>query len=490
MRGPSSTTTRYPASLWPASALLPLRPVSNSPYAIVPSTQAMGSGLSNYAITYVDGSLYVYPNGTSVTLSASTTTPLTGQPVTLTATVLPTSPSLVSPTGIVTFYDGYSELGTADLSGSGGTATAVITTASLVTGFHSVTAVYGGDAGFTGSSSRTLTSAVGIPGGGYSGDGGPATAATLDGPLGLAFDAAGDLFIADGNNDVIREVKTGGIIVTVAGNGTPGYSGDGGAATAASLNLSSLAIDGLGGGLAVDAAGDLFIADTLNNVVREVRPNGIITTVAGNGTTGYAGDGGLATAAELSFPCGVAVDAHGDLFIADTNNNVIREVAPDGIITTVAGGGTLGVIDGIRATAASIDYPEDVAVDSQGNLFIADWNDSTIVEETADGIISMADGVGYSPTYLTVDAVGNVYFSDDGNNVVEGYSPDGSLIANLRRIEPTGLAVDSAGDLYIADASVNQVFEYGGTALQVQPVTPANLQSALSSRNRAGQQPR
>ena len=151
---------------------------------------------------------------------------------------------------------------------------------------------------------------------GYSGDGGPATAAELNGPRGVAVDSAGDLFIADIGNNVIREVvKATGDIITVAGNGTAGYSGDNGPATAAELNAPN--------GVAVDSAGDLFIADGDNNAIREVvKATGDIITVAGNGTAGYSGDDGPATAAELNAPIGVAVDSVGDLFIADTGNNV------------------------------------------------------------------------------------------------------------------------------------------------------------------------
>ena len=188
---------------------------------------------------------------------------------------------------------------------------------------------------------------------GYSGDGGPATAAELNSPLDIAVDSAGDLFIADTGNNVIREVvKATGDIITVAGNGTAGYSGDGGPATAAELDSPR--------GLAVDSAGDLFIADNGNNVIREVvKATGDIITVAGNGTAGYSGDGGPATAAELNAPIGVAVDSAGDLFIADYGNNVIREVVKaTGDIITVAGNGTAGYSgDGGPATAAELNGP-------------------------------------------------------------------------------------------------------------------------------------
>ena len=180
-----------------------------------------------------------------------------------------------------------------------------------------------------------------------------ATNAALNRPGDVAVDTMANLFIADTGNNVIRKVGTNGIITTVAGKGTNGYSGDGGAATNAALN---------GDGVVVDTMGNLFIADYGNNVIRKVGTNGIIVTVAGNGTTGYSGDGGAATNAALNGP-GVAVDTMGNLFIADYGNNVIRKVGTNGIITTVAGNGTTGYSgDGGAATNAALNRPGDVAV--------------------------------------------------------------------------------------------------------------------------------
>ena len=203
---------------------------------------------------------------------------------------------------------------------------------------------------------------------GYSGDNGPATAAELDSPRGVAVDSAGDLFFADIANNVIREVvKATGDIITFAGNGTAGYSGDNGPATAAELNGPNA--------VAVDSAGDLFIADADNNAIREVvKATGDIITVAGNGNAGYSGDNGPATAAELNDPNGIAVDSVGDVFIADGGNNVVREVVKaTGDIITVAGDGTAGYTgDNGPATAAELNGSGRVAVDSAGDLFIAD----------------------------------------------------------------------------------------------------------------------
>ncbi len=209
--------------------------------------------------------------------------------------------------------------------------------------------------------------------GAYSGDGGPALGAGLNSPNGVAVDSANDIFIADSNNNRIRRVDgSTAKISTVAGNGSAGFAGDGTAATGAELNLP--------GGVALDSTGNfLFIADTDNNRIREVNlTTGIITTVAGNGTPGFSGDGSSATSAELQFPIGVAIDNLGNIFIADTANNRIREVT-GGNITTVAGNGSFGYNgDGILATTAWLGSPQGVAVDNFENLYIADTSNSRI----------------------------------------------------------------------------------------------------------------
>jgi sugar lactone lactonase YvrE len=199
----------------------------------------------------------------------------------------------------------------------------------------------------------------------FSGDGGPATNATLNDPFGVALDAKGNLFIADTDNSRIRKVNTNGIITTVAGNGSPSFSGDGDTATSAGLYNPS--------GVAVDARGNLFIADGNNHRVRKVSTNGFINTVAGNGVFSFSGDGGAATSASLVWPTSVAVDASGNLFIADQSNNRIRRVNSSGIITTIAGNGTASFSgDGGPASNATLNSPSGLALDASGNLLIAD----------------------------------------------------------------------------------------------------------------------
>lgn len=268
------------------------------------------------------------------------------------------------------------------------------------------------------------------------GNGGPAVDATLNTPSAVAVDGKGDVFIADTENNMIREVTPNGIIRTIAGTGKPGYSGDGGPAADARLDNPS--------GLAVNAQGDLFIADTVNNVIREVTPNGIIRTVAGdpkdakNGRGGplgggYYGDGGPAADALLQHPQGLSADSKGDLFIADTGNSVIREIATDGIIKTVAGeGDKFGDSgNGGQATSAVLNAPTDVAVDAAGDLYIADTGNNALREVSSAGVISTLAG---------------------GNG--EGNSGQGGSASAAQLDTPESVAVDSStGDVYVTSRS-------------------------------------
>jgi len=317
---------------------------------------------------------------------------------------------------------------------------------------------------------------------GYSGDGGAATAAQINNPYGVAVDSAGNIYIADNGNKRIRKVNTSGIISTVAGNGTGGYLGDGGVATAAQLNNPY--------GVTVDNNGNIYIADTSNRRIRKVNTSGIISTVAGNGTAGYSGDGGAATAAQLNNPYGVTVDNSGNIYIADTSNRRIRKVNTSGIISTVAGNGTAGYSgDGGAATAASL-TPYGVALDSTGNIYIADGSYHRIRKVNTSGIISTVAGngtAGYSgdggaataaqlnnPTGIAVDSTGNIYITDGINrrirkvntsgiistvagNGTAGYSGDGGAATAAQLYYPTGVAVDSTGNIYIADNSSNRI---------------------------------
>lgn len=226
------------------------------------------------------------------------------------------------------------------------------------------------------SPSGVLTVVAGNGISGFSGDGGPATSASLRFVLdvpGVAVDAAGNLYISDCSNLVVRKVDTRGIITTVAGGGQA--LGDGGPAAEAKLDLPQ--------GLAVDAAGNLYIADTEQNRIRKVRPDGVISTVAGTGTSGFSGDGGPATSARLQRPAGVAVDAAGRIYIADTDNDRIRVVAADGTISSFG-------------SSASLTFPTGIAIDASGNVYVADTFNERVVEFTSDGTPSTIAGNGFS----------------------------------------------------------------------------------------------
>jgi uncharacterized protein (TIGR03437 family) len=314
----------------------------------------------------------------------------------------------------------------------------------------------------------------------YSGDGGPATGAQLNAPHGVAADSAGNYYIADSGNNVVRKVSAGGAITTFAGNGKAGFGGDGGAATSAQLNGPQ--------GLVVDSAGDVYIADTGNSRVREVS-GGTINTVAGSGTPGYSGDGGAATGAKLYSPVGLALDAKGNLYIADTNNSAIRKVS-NGTISTVAGNGVQGYSgDGGPALSAQLNDPQGVAVDSAGNLYITDTLNYAIRQVSPNGNIATIAGngvAGYSgdggpasqaqltyPTGIAVDSGGDVYFGDAGAAVRKiyasgtistiagngsiGYTGDGGPATGASLDGPTGIALNSNGDVYVADSANNAV---------------------------------
>jgi sugar lactone lactonase YvrE len=276
----------------------------------------------------------------------------------------------------------------------------------------------------------TITTFAGNGSSGSSGDGGAATNAQLFRPDGVAVDySTGNVYIADASYHIIRRVGTDGIITTFAGKSSRGYSGDDGAATSAQLNTPR--------GIAVDSTGNVYIADTINNRIRKVAATtGIITTFAGNGSAGYSGDDGAATSAQLRSPRGVAVDSTGNVYIADTDNHRIRRVATNGKITTFAGNGSAGFSggDGSNATSAQLNFPRGVAVDSRGDVYIADTNNHRIrrVRQHLS-----------TTTFLIYNEVGlGSVGSSDGIY---------SLAHNSQLNSPTAVAVDSTGTVYIMD---------------------------------------
>jgi uncharacterized protein (TIGR03437 family) len=306
----------------------------------------------------------------------------------------------------------------------------------------------------------------------FDGDGGLAATAQVSCPSGLAADSSGNLYIADTANNRIRKVTPAGIITTVAGSGPSnsagGFSGDGGPATAAMLWGPSA--------VTVDASGTLYISDTQNNRIRKVTPAGIITTVAGSGPAGlsgsYGGDGGPATSAALSYPHGVAIDAGGNLYIADSVNNRIRKVTPAGTITTVAGTGGPGFGgDAGLAIAAQLATPLGVAIDEAGNLFVADYGNNRIRELSSgpaiapNGIVNAASGVsgGVAPgEFVTIFGSGlgpgtpypaNGLAQDLANtrvlfNGIEAFTTYVSS-SQINAIVPSGIAGSSQAELQI-----------------------------------------
>jgi uncharacterized protein (TIGR03437 family) len=375
---------------------------------------------------------------------------------------------------------------------------------------------------------------------GFSGDGGPASAALLNQPYGLAFDTSGNLYIADLGNARVRKIGTDGTIQTVAGGGAlPATgTGQGGPANITQLaqprdvavdadgslyisdfganqvyrvttdgTLSLMAGTGVAGfsgvatsallaqlnapaGLAVDPTGDLYIADSGNNCVRkvyngviitvfntpaptgvsldstgifltsgvfvsEIPSGGILTTLAGSGTAPYfGGDGGPATAAQLYSPSGIAVDSNGNWYIADTSNNRIRMVTPAGVISTFAGTGA----------AAQLNAPSGIAIDASNNLYIADTGNNDVLEITPAGAITTIASQLNNPVSVAVDMQESVYIADSGNNRIVRVAADGTASTFAKIMGPLAVAVDPAGNVYVADASQIWSVASDGTA--------------------------
>ena len=311
---------------------------------------------------------------------------------------------------------------------------------------------------------------------GFSGDNGPGTAAKLYSPEHIVFDGAGNLLISDAGNHRIRKLSSDGTITTIAGTGVSGAAGDNGPATSAQLATPF--------GVAVCPGGSFVIADTNNHAIRRVNSSGVITKIAGGNGQGFFGDGGPAISAVLNSPTGVACDSTGNVFIADYGNHRIRKVITDGTISTIAGTAFHGLSgDGGPATSATLYYPADVAVDTGGNMFIADYFNDRIRQIAPSGIITSAvgslsygsSGDGgpataaqlYSPTGVSVTPSGDLLIADMDNNRIRqvtagiirtvagfgirGFSGDGTRGRLSVFWEPSGVAVDPGGTVYIAD---------------------------------------
>ncbi len=334
----------------------------------------------------------------------------------------------------------------------------------------------------TNARAQIITTIAGTGISGYSGDGGAATAAQIGNVFAIAIDTAGDIFIAGYGSKRVRKVSTSGIITTIAGTGTIGHSGDGGPATDAELTAIQ--------GIVTDTHGNVFVTEqgTVFSGVRKIDASGTISTIAGTITTGYAGDGGPATGAVFNLPMGLTVDASGNIYVADATNGRVRKInsGAGGIITTIAGNGTLGYSgDGGAATLAALS-PYDVAIDAAGNIFIACWGPSGnnyIRKVNTSGIISTIAGIGtagYSgdggpataaaltTRKLHVDIAGNIYFPDFSHRIrkidpsgiittiagtgIAGYNGDGCAADSTQLNSPGDVVLNTVdGQLYIAD---------------------------------------
>ena len=343
--------------------------------------------------------------------------------------------------------------------------------------------------------------------GSHTGDGGSCANATFFYPTGVASNGYSNLYVADQNNHVVRKINYTGTITTYAGTGTAGNSGDGLLAVNAKLNKPF--------GVAVDRNENVYVADYYSNVVRKINTSGVIVTIAGTGVAGYSGDNSFGVVAKLNAPYGVAVDADGNVYIADAGNNVIRKVDALGTITTVAGNGFGAGLgfghgaytgDGDMATNASLNYPEGVTIDNYGDLYIADANNNVVRKvNNHDGTISTVAGTGVSglsgnggpavaaklnfPAGVFADGHGNLYVADQGNNAVRkidpsgtisalagtgasGYSGDGGYASKALLNAPTSIAVDGSGLIYIADYA-NNVIRLVGYPVSVNSVDPS-----------------
>jgi sugar lactone lactonase YvrE len=331
-----------------------------------------------------------------------------------------------------------------------------------------------------------ISTIAGTGAGGHAGDGGSATTGQVFAPAGMARDAAGNIYVADQFNNAVRKIS-GGNISTIAGTFVAGYSGDTGSATVATAAMLNQPF-----GVAVDGAGNIYIADMSNHRIRKVTSAGVISTIAGTGAAGYNGDGIQATAAKLYNPSGVAVDGHGNVYISDRWNNRIRKIDTGGVISTIAGTGAYGFNTDSWPSAklAMVARPLGIMIDAAGSVIFADQDNSRIRKVDSNGVITTIAGhhsgfcdyrtldenapcLSY-PASVAMDTSGNLYVGDAGNRRVRliyksgyiktiagtgtnGYSGDGGPGQNANVSQANGLAVDNAGNVYFSDWGNNRV---------------------------------
>jgi hypothetical protein len=335
---------------------------------------------------------------------------------------------------------------------------------------------------------QIITTVAGV-GTAQPGDGGPATDCKLNEPIGVAVDAAGNIYIAERAKHCIRKIDPSGTITTVAGAwGVAGYSGDGGPATAARLNEPY--------GIILDEVGNIYFSEQLNNCIRKINIAGIISTIAGNGTVGYSGDGGPATNAQFAGAGFIALDGAGNIYVPDFGNHCIRKVSTTGIVTTVAGGNGPGYSgDGGIATDAKMNRPKGIVTDALGNLYVAEYGSNRIRKITTSGVISTIAGTGTAgyngedidatsaqlkgPLSLAIDNTNSLYISEPDNyrirkisasgkittiagTGINGSSGDGGPATNATFQTLTGLCLNSSGALFLNDIGSDKVRRIAG----------------------------
>jgi sugar lactone lactonase YvrE len=305
---------------------------------------------------------------------------------------------------------------------------------------------------------------------------GTATAAKFSGPYGVAVDAAGNVYLADSGNNRIRKITAAGVVSTLAGSGVAGFAE--GAGNTAQFDQPF--------GVAVDAAGNVIVGDTGNNRIRKITAAGVVSTLAGSIEGNVDATG---SAAQFNRPGGVAIDAAGTVFVADAWNHLIREISAAGVVSTLAGS-TLGFADG-TGTAAQFNYPEGVAVDAAGNVYIADGSNNRIRKITSAGVVSTlagstqgyGDGTGaaaqfHLPIGVAADAAGNVFVADDLNHRIRIISPSGVVTSaagsgiagfadgagtSAKFGYPHAVAADASGNIFVADTNNNRIRKITGT---------------------------
>jgi sugar lactone lactonase YvrE len=302
---------------------------------------------------------------------------------------------------------------------------------------------------------------------------GTGTAAAFYRPDGIAIDGSGNLYVGDMANNRIRKITPAGVVSTLAGSGAAGYAD--GTGTSAQFYYPA--------GIAIDASGNLYVADWAGNRIRKVTSAGVVSTLAGNGTAGFAD--GTGTSAQFNNPIGIAIDASGNLYVADEGNNRVRKITSGGVVTTIAGNGTAGYADGV-GTFAQFNPPSGITIDGSGNLYVTDQNNYRIREITPAGAVTTLAGNGTAgyvdgngafaefnqPAGIARDGSGNLYVTDFGNNCIRKITP-ASVVSTLagngaagysdgtgtsaQFNGPGGIAVDGSGNLYVADWLNNRI---------------------------------